>query len=129
MIWTKDQKEMIPNGYRHARLYGHNYRVYIKELGSTTIRCWVKERSLEIEDWYGHTGAVVGWYKENRSALRPYECVILNYKTGAVFLDNISWEDKMDVEKRRAFYEDHRNIYLTHDFDAVIKEVEWLTST
>jgi hypothetical protein len=119
---------MKPNGYRHARLYGHNYRVYIKEIGSYTVRCWVKDRSLEIEDWYGYTENVVEWYIENRKTSRDYEVLALNIETGSVEIEKLSWEDRMDVEKRKEFYRVHRSIYITHNFDEVIKEVNWLTA-
>lgn len=53
-------RDLIPAGFAFHRLFAANYRCYSKDIAGHTIWVWQHHGGyVEIDDWYGHTQAVV----------------------------------------------------------------------
>lgn len=49
-------KDLKKKGYKFWKAFGHNYKVYSKEIGSRSLHVWVAHGGyIEYADLYGHT--------------------------------------------------------------------------
>jgi hypothetical protein len=61
-IKEKDFKKL---GFRFAKLYARNYKVYIKDIQEhlITVYCFVAKKEIEICDFYSHSESVYNYIK------------------------------------------------------------------
>ena len=131
-------------GYTFQKLYAANYKTYRKEINGYKLWLWSKNKQIEINDWYGHTEAILNFYKANindpgfdiysklKESLRGYIVVQMNPKNGFVQLrdqetyfkalmshDWDEWDEKYD-----GWYNE---IVLSRDgMNAIINEIKIL---
>lgn len=147
LIINADVKALIPRGYKFQKLYARDYKCYHKKITpSYTIWVWIKGKSIEVNDWYANTKAIISLFKEHinnpifkevgfggdfrslkiQSCQRTGQVQIFDYEEySKVFISKAKnpWKDWM------AKYEDWNNeIYLRKDeMIKLIKEINFLT--
>jgi len=140
LTFTTPLADLQPRGYTFQKLYAGDHKVYRKNIGEMSLWCWVSERRLEIEDWYGNTGSIIEAFKKFRDTAREsktfpgmaWVTLHLNRKTGEVKLfDKAEYYGSMTEELAEAYqkkYEGWREVVLeVHSFDKVVEEVNALT--
>jgi hypothetical protein len=140
-------RDLIPRGYEFQKLFASNYRCYHKEVADGyKFWLWVRDKEIEINDWYSSTFHILDFFKANRTTqdqVHKDEClkVQLNPNTGHVQLFDYEEEyrtfDRYKEDKNgdyawklwnEKYYGWHNNIYLFKEhMERVIEEVDFLT--
>lgn len=144
--YTIKEKSLKDLGYTFQKLYARNYKTYRKEFkNNRTIWLWVKDKRLEVDDWFDHTGNILQFYKDHINSpefnrINPtgkaseYAKIRLNTKTGEiihfnyeeyyeVLMSNLDIFD--DYDKK---YEDFREIVFYKPFmPTLLAEIDFLT--
>lgn len=139
--YTIKEKELKPMGYIYQKLYADDRKSYRLEIEkwSYTIWLWVIGKSIQVNDWYDNTHAIIVFYNGNRNNEifldKDYVDIALNRNTSEIII-NTCWEELnviMTTNDAEGFkvlkekYKDTDEIRLYKDkMDRVVIELEKL---
>lgn len=131
MQFTTPIPDLKDRGYIYQKLYAAEYKTYRKEFGEHkeyTIWLYVQGKTIEINDWYSSTEAIINVYKANSKEHKKEYCILeLNKTTQEVRLRDKKKYYKGIMKGDYSYMEGWREIiiYIPY-FKEVLKEIEFL---
>jgi hypothetical protein len=135
--YTISEKELSERGYTFQKLFARNHKTYRKEIAGFTVWVWVKNKMVEINEWFHYTGNIVKYFTENVAAHEAYSrsnymVVMVNRDTCEISLSrevkakyNISTDNDWYEHEQ---YDNYREVVLhIPNFKKVIEEFNYLT--